>query len=103
MPKNTSMYPFKKPTNTLNKLLITAFSWLETVRFMYWNPAFHILKPCVSCIETVGLKGWNTVYHGLKHCVSGLETLRLKAWNSAYQGFGISEYISFFSLITYTK
>ena len=35
MPKNTSVLPLKNPTNALNKLLITAFSWLETVRFMY--------------------------------------------------------------------
>ena len=35
MPKNTSAFPLKNLTNALNKLPITAFSWLETVRFMY--------------------------------------------------------------------
>ena len=103
MPKNTSVYPLKNPTNALNKLLITAFSRLETVRFMYWNPAFHILKPCVPCIETLRSIYWNYAPHGLKQCVSEPETVCIKAWNSASQGFGISEYISFFSLITYTK
>ena len=90
IPRNTSAFPLKNPTNALNKLPITAFLWLETVRFSAWDDAFHILKPCVPYTETLRLIGWHAVYHrsdtlciiGLKHWVSKPETLCLKTWNA---------------------
>ena len=75
IPRNTSAFPLKCLRNALNKLPITAFSWLETVRSMYWNPAFHILKPCVSYTETLRSMYWNYASHGQKRCVSWAEIL----------------------------